>query len=73
MCDSPVESATSIQVRKGHVLEVKTGPDGSNCLLIAGLKGMVLLRPGTEVAILRVPLLWRSGRVIKNTSLLRQE
>jgi hypothetical protein len=59
MGDSPVESAGSIQVRKGHVLEVKTGPDGSNSLLLSGSKAIALLRPGTEVAILRIPLLWR--------------
>ena len=59
MADSPAKSAGSIQVRKGHVLEVKTGPHGSNWLLLAGSKALALLHPGTEVAILRIPLLWR--------------
>ena len=59
MGDSPLESAGSIQIRKGHVLEVKTGPDGSNCVLIAGSKARAVLRRGTEIAILRIPLLWR--------------
>jgi hypothetical protein len=59
MRDSPIEWAGSIQVRMGHVLEVETGPDGSNYLLVAGSKAIAVLRPGTEVAILRIPLLWR--------------
>jgi len=59
MGDSPLESAGSIQIRKGHVLEVKTGLDGSNCLLVAGSKRIALLHPGTELAILSIPILWR--------------
>jgi hypothetical protein len=70
MGDSAVESAGSIQVRKGHVLEVKTRPDGSNCLLVAGSKAMAVLRPGTEVAILRIPLLWRWKGGLRHLSLL---
>jgi hypothetical protein len=69
MGDAPVEPAGSIQVRKGHVLEVKTGPDGSNYLLLAGSKAIALLRPGTEVAILRIPLLWRWKGNLKYLSL----
>jgi hypothetical protein len=59
MGDSPVEAERSIKVRKGHVLEVKTGSNGSNCLLVAGSKRIALLHPGTELAILSIPLLWR--------------
>jgi hypothetical protein len=59
MCYYSSYTAKAVDAQAGDVLQVKSQMHGTNWLMLASTKLVACLRPGTEVEILKIPLLAR--------------